>query len=138
MDWIVKIFETTDLMTIIAMSIIGFFLYNRATRSFKEQINQSNDNLKELIKQSNDNLREMIKQSDNNLKEMIKQSETNLKDLLITLIDPIKEQVYNHIPTQIREVDRKFDQKFDRLLEILIDKDKAVEKSDAKEHEKPV
>ncbi len=124
MDWIVKIFETTDLMTIIAMSIIGFFLYNRATRSFKEQINQSNDNLKELIKQS-----------DNNLKEMIKQSETNLKDLLITLIDPIKEQVYNHIPTQIREVDRKFDQKFDRLLEILIDKDKAVEKKDLKKND---
>ena len=55
-----------------------------------------------------------------------------MRDLLTATIKPIQEQVYNHIPTQIKEInkkvdqiDQKFDRKFDRLFDLLVDKNQS-------------
>ena len=85
MGWqvfILEILKTTDLMTIMGMSIIGFIFYDRATRGFREQINKS---------------------------------ESNLKEYIDATIKPIREQVYNHIPTQMKSMEDKFDRKFDNF-----------------------
>ena len=119
MGWqvfILEILKTTDLMTIISLSIIGFVIgfmfYDRATRSFNERIDKS---------------------------------ESNLKQYIDATIKPIGEQVYNHIPTQMKAMEEKFDRKFDNcdrkfdeLYRLLINKGKDVKKEHAKDKEKPV
>ncbi len=136
MGWqvfVLEILKTTDLMTIIGLSIIGFFLYDRAVKK--------------------------TVQSENRLNERINQLENNLRDLLTATIKPIQEQVYNHIPTQIKAMDEKFDRKFkaiedkfdrrfkaiedkfdrkfDTLYELLINKGKDVKKEHTKDKERP-
>ena len=134
MGWqvfILEILKTTDLMTIISLSIIGFVIgfmfYDRATRSFNERIDKSESNLRELVNKSESNLRELVNKSESNLREYIDAT-----------IKPIGEQVYNHIPTQIKAMEEKFDRKFDELYRLLINKGKDVKKEHAKDKEKPV
>ncbi len=132
-EFVLKIAEALDLPTIIAISIIGFFLYDRAVKK--------------------------TVQSENRLNERINQLENNLRDLLTATIKPIQEQVYNHIPTQIKAMDEKFDRKFkaiedkfdrrfkaiedkfdrkfDTLYELLINKGKDVKKEHTKDKERP-
>ncbi len=125
--FILEILKTTDLMTIISLSIIGFVIgfmfYDRATRSFNERIDKSESNLRELVNKS----------------------ESNLKQYIDATIKPIREQVYNHIPTQMKSMEDKFDRKFDNfdrkfdeLYRLLINKGKDVKKEHAKDKEKPV
>ncbi len=121
-EFVLKIVEALDLPTIIAISIIGFFLYDRAVKK--------------------------TVQSENRLNERINQLENNLRDLLTATIKPIQEQVYNHIPTQIKAMDEKFDRKFkaiedkfdrkfDTLYELLINKGKDVKKEHTKNKKRP-
>ncbi len=121
-EFVLKIVEALDLPTIIAISIIGFFLYDRA--------------VKRIIRSEN-KLNERINQSENRLNERINQLENNLKDLLTATIKPIQEQVYNHIPTQIKALEEKFDRKFDTLYELLLNKGKDVKKEHTKNKERP-
>ena len=158
MGWqvfVLEILKTTDLMTIMGLSIIGFFLYDRAvkrtTRSenklneridksenrLNERIDKSENNLRELVNQSENRLRELVNQSENRLNERIDRLENNLRDLLTATIKPIQEQVYNHIPTQIKAMEEKFDRKFDTLYELLLNKGKDVKKEHTKDKEKP-
>ena len=125
MGWqvfVLEILKTTDLMTIMGLSIIGFFLYDRAVKKTVESENRLN---------------ERINKSENKLNERINQLENNLKDLLTATIKPIQEQVYNHIPTQIKAMEEKFDRKFDTLYELLFNKDKDVKKEHTKNKERP-
>ncbi len=144
MGWqvfILEILKTTDLMTIISLSIIGFVIgfmfYDRATRSFNERIDKSESNLRELVNKSESNLRELVNKSESNLRELVNKSESNLREYIDATIKPIGEQVYNHIPTQIKAMEEKFDRKFDELYGLLINKGKDVKKEHAKDKEKP-
>ncbi len=114
MEAFIEILNQLDAMTILAMFGIGYFFYTKVTNAFNERINQSEKNLKELV---------------NSLNERINQSEKHLKEYIDAKMEPIQEQVYNHIPTQMKAMedkfDRKFDtmeEKFDRRFEIMEDK----------------
>ena len=100
-EFILKIVEYLDLPTIMAISFMGFFLYDRAVK----RTTQSENRLNERIDKSENNLKELV----NSLKEQVNQSENNLRDLLVATIKPIQEQVYNHIPTQISKLEKKVD-----------------------------
>ncbi len=126
-EFILKIVEYLDLPTIMAISFMGFFLYDRAVKrttqsenrlneridksenKLNERINQSENKLNERIDKSENNLRELVNQSENRLNERIDRLENNLRDLLVATIKPIQEQVYNHIPTQISKLEKKVD-----------------------------
>ena len=111
-EFVLKIVEYLDLPTIMAISFMGFFLYDRAVKR--------------------------TTQSENRLNERIDRLENNLRDLLTATIKPIQEQVYNHIPTQIKAMDEKFDRKFDELYRLLINKGKDVKKEHIKNKEEGV
>ncbi len=122
-EFILKIVEYLDLPTIMAISFMGFFLYDRAVKRttqsenrLNERIDKSENRLNERIDQSENNLRELVNslkeqvnQSENNLRELVNKSENNLRELLTATIKPIQEQVYNHIPTQISTLEKKVD-----------------------------
>ncbi len=116
-EFILKIVEYLDLPTIMAISFMGFFLYDRAVKRttqsenrlneridksenrLNERIDKSENKLNERIDKSENNLRELVNQSENRLNERIDQSENNLKEL----VNSLKEQV-NQSENNLRDL----------------------------------
>ena len=141
MEAFIEILNQLDAMTILAMFGIGYFFYTKVTNAFNERINQSENNLKELVNKSENNLKELV----NSLNERINQSEKHLKEYIDAKMEPIQEQVYNHIPTQMKAMEDKFDRKFetmedkfdrkfDTLYGLIVNKDEEKGKEMKKEH----